>query len=53
MRFVSTTCLVGRRLCTFIPLFVFRELRRAMGEANFSALTLRSPATPNVKPSEG
>ena len=38
--------------CTFIPLFVFRELKRVMGEERFWTLVLHSPATPEVKPSE-
>jgi hypothetical protein len=35
-------------ICTFIPLFTFRELRRVMGEENFWALLLRSPSSQEV-----
>lgn len=38
--------------CTFIPLFVFRELKRVMGEDRFWALILHSPARSEGKPSE-
>ena len=38
--------------CTFIPLFVFRELRRVLGEDRFSDLILQPPAASEVKPSE-
>lgn len=31
--------------CAFLPLFAFRELRRVMGEDNFSSLFFRSGAT--------
>jgi hypothetical protein len=32
--------------CTFIPLFAFIELRRLLGEAQFSALFFKSRETP-------
>lgn len=36
--------------CTFIPLFIFRELKRVMGDESFWALILHPSATPGVKP---
>jgi hypothetical protein len=38
--------------CTFIPLFIFREMKRVLGEEKFWTLVLHSPATSEVKPSE-
>ena len=35
-------------ICTFIPLFIFRELRRVMGEEKFWALFLRPSNTEEV-----
>lgn len=37
-------------ICTFIPLFVFRELRRVIGEDNFWALVLQPTSTQKGKP---
>ena len=37
--------------CTFIPLFLFRELKRVMGEDNFWALILQPTSTPKGQPS--
>ena len=34
--------------CTFLPLFAFRELRRVLGEDNFSSLFFRTDATPKA-----
>jgi len=34
--------------CTFLPLFAFRELRRVLGEDNFSSLFFRAGATPKA-----
>jgi hypothetical protein len=36
--------------CAFIPLFIFLELRRAMGQADFGALLLHSASSPNRQP---
>jgi len=39
--------------CTFIPLFVFRELRRVIGEGNFWALILHPTSPPKtLQPAE-
>jgi hypothetical protein len=38
--------------CTFVPLFVFRELRRVMGEDNFWALILHPTSPPKSLPGE-
>jgi hypothetical protein len=36
--------------CTFLPLFAFREMRRVLGEDNFSSLFFRTGATPKTNP---
>src|SRR5271156_138818 len=46
--------LMGRSIvifCTFISLFAFRELRRAMGEDKFNALVFRSRVAGDQGPS--
>jgi hypothetical protein len=35
-------------ICTFIPLFAFRELQRVLGEGNVRALFFRARATTNA-----
>jgi len=45
LREIRINDLIGRSIvvfCTFIPLFAFRELRRALGEDKFQALVFRS-----------
>jgi hypothetical protein len=38
--------------CTFIPLFVFRELRRVMGEDEFWAIVLHPTSPPKAQPTD-
>jgi hypothetical protein len=40
-------------ICTFIPLFAFRELGRVMGQDNFRALLFHSGSAPKSNPSGG
>ena len=51
LREIRIDDLIGRGIvvfCTFIPLFAFRELRRAMGEDKFRALFFRTGPAPSA-----